>query len=103
MQEIIKEFNMTGACVIDIDALETAWDHRFWLSQWKDEYRLIQYLRRGSGKTKIKCGISQEQAQEIIERLKLVSTQSLFASGASWRKDGDSELDMQPKKKLMAA
>jgi hypothetical protein len=101
MQEIIKEFNMTGPCIIDIDALEQSWDHSFWLSQWGDEYRLIQYLRRGSGKTKIKCSISQEQAQEIIKRLELVHTQSLFASGGSWRKVGASEFDMQPK--LMSA
>lgn len=94
MAEIIKHFNMTGPCVIDIDILEKSWDHRFCLSQWKDEFRLIQYVRRGSSNTKIKCTISSEQAQEIIERLELVRTQSLFTSGASWRKEGVSEMDM---------
>ena len=104
MQEIIKEFNMTGACVVDIEALVEAWDHRFLLSQWNDEYRLIKYLRKGSSSTKIKCGISQDQAQEIIKRLKLFRTQSMFSSGGSWRKEGFSELDMlvQPKKLIAA-
>lgn len=102
MTEIIKEFNMTGACVIDVEALSKAWDHRFWLSQWKDEYRLVQYLRRGSGRTKIKCDISPEQAQEIIQTLQLVRTQALFASASSWRKQGQSEFDMQPKKRKLA-
>jgi hypothetical protein len=99
MSEIIKSFNMTGPCEIDIDLLEKKWDHRFWLSQWDTEFRLIKYLRRGSGCTEIKCTISNEQAQEIIQRLKLVSTGSIFRSGASWRKEGQSELDMRPKPK----
>ena len=104
MQEIIKEFNMTGVCVINIEALVEDWDHRFWLSQWNDDYRLIKYLRRGSSSTKIKCGISQEQAQEIIKRLKLFRTQPMFSSAGSWRKEGFSELDMLAQsKKLIAA
>lgn len=102
MQEIIKEFNMTGACVINIEALVESLDHRFWLSQWNDEYRLIKYLRRGSSSTKIKCGISQEQ--EIIKRLKLFRSQSMLSSAGSWRKEGFSELDMLAQsKKLIAA
>lgn len=99
MNEIIKEFNMTGSCLIDIELLGEKWDHRFWLSQWQDDFRLIKYLRRGSSCTDIKCGISKEQAQEIIQRLKLVQTQSvMFNSGSSWRKEGQSESDMRRKK-----
>ncbi len=100
MSEIIKEYHMTGPCLIDIDLLEKKWDHRFWLKQWKDEFTLIKYLRRGSGSTDIKCSITNEQAQEIIQRLKLVQTKNLmFNSASSWRKEGQSELDMLPQKR----
>ena len=98
-KEIIKAFKDTGPCVIDIDVLAKAWDHRFWLSQWGDDFRLIQYLRRGSPTTKIKCTISNEQARDIIKTLKLVVSSSVFKSGFSWRKEGQSELDMQPIKR----
>lgn len=99
MQEIIKVFNATGNCIIDVDALEKSWDHRFLLTQWGEEYRLVQYLRKGSSSTKIKCDISQEQANDIIKKLKLVSTQTTFTSGKSWRKEGQSEFDMLVKKR----
>jgi hypothetical protein len=31
--KLIKEFNQTGSCVIDIDELEKVWDHRCFVSQ----------------------------------------------------------------------
>lgn len=92
---IIKQLNETGSCVVDIDALEKAWDHRFWLSQLNNEFRLVKYVRKGSEKTEIKCTLSDEQAREIIARLKLKQTQGNFISSSSWRKEGGSEADMQ--------
>ena len=77
-----------------------SWDHRFLLSQWKNEFKLIQYLRSGSELTKIKCTISNNQAQQIINNLDLVRTQGLFNSSSSWRKYSHSELDMQKVKNL---
>lgn len=100
MSDIIKEFKDTGPCIIDIELLKKKWDHRFVLSQWKDEFRLIQYLRRGSSSTKIKCTISTEQAKEMISKLSLEEEKSgMFSSGSTWRKKGQSAFDMQRKSK----
>lgn len=99
MNKLITEFQMTGPCTVDIDLLEKVWDHRFMLYDYKDEYRFIKYLRRGSACTDIKCDISNEQAQEIIARLKLVRSTSLFKSMGTWRPEGMSELDMMRVKK----
>jgi hypothetical protein len=73
------------------------WDHRFVLFQSKNEFRLIQYICKGSQNTKLKCTISDSQAQEIIEKLNLVNSKDFFLSNSTWRKDGFSELDMQRK------
>lgn len=86
MGSFITVFNSTGPCEVDVDHVAKAWDHRFVLSQWGDEYRLIQYLRKGSEATKVKCTISAEQAKELIDKLQLVRTQEMFASAGSWRK-----------------
>lgn len=102
MSEIIKQFNNTGPCIIDIDVLAEKWDHRFLLSQWQEQFKLVQYLRRGSAATKIKCAISIEQAKEIIDTLKLEQEKSgIFTSGSTWRKVGQSEFDMQRKPKFL--
>lgn len=100
MSDIIKEFKDTGPCIIDLEVLEKKWDHRFLLSQWENEFRLIQYLRRGSSMTQIKCIISLEQAREIITKLDLEQEKSgIFKHGSTWRKKGQSEFDMQRKTK----
>lgn len=100
MVSFVKVFNSTGPCEIDVEHVVKAWDHRFVLSQWSDEYRLIQYLRKGSEVTKVKCTISTEQAKELIDKLKLVRTQEMFASVGSWRKaDWDFRSMMKPPSK----
>ena len=97
-KDIVTEWALAGPLPIDIDELERQWDHRFYLSQWQEDFRLIKYSRRGSGATDIKVAISRDQAKEVIDRLGLIRTQGPFTSAGSWRKEGQSELDMQSKK-----
>ena len=98
-KKFIKQFNHTGPCIIDIDELSKVWNYKFFLSQGSDDFKLIQYLRRGSIATQVKCSISNSQALEIIDKLKLVKTQKFFTSAASWRQEGFSEFDMLRKEK----
>jgi hypothetical protein len=96
--KLIKEFNQTGPCVLDMAEVEKAWDHRCFISQNGDDYRFIQYLRRGSSACQLKVTISPTQAKEIINHLNLVQTKSpIFVKASSWRKVGQSESDMQSK------
>jgi hypothetical protein len=95
MSELITQYQTTGPCTLDIDLLEKLWDHRFMLYDYENTYRFIKYLRRGSGCTEIKCDISNEQAQEIITRLKLVRTRGISPVIGTWRKEGMSEFDMR--------
>lgn len=96
--KLIKEFNQTGPCVLDIVEVEKAWDHRCFISQHGEDYRFIQYLRRGSSACQVKVTIAPKQAQEIIQKLQLVQTRSpIFVKASSWRKVGQYESDMQSK------
>ncbi len=92
---MILEFRESGPCVIDVPAVCKAWDHRFLLSQWGEEFRLIKYARKGSSITSIKCTISPAQANELIAELKLVKQpEYFFSSGHSWRKADWDHCDM---------
>lgn len=91
MKTIVKEdFNSVGINVIDTDLVLKKWNHLWWISQWKDEYRLIKNVRIDSGLTNTKLTISSVQAEYLIKKLDLQRTQSFFRSGASWRREEDS-------------
>jgi hypothetical protein len=96
---IVTKFNFSGPCEIDILMLEKLWDYRFLISQYNDEYRLYQYLRRGSECTKIKCNISVEQAKEAIEKLDLVKLQDSSPVVFKWVKKNYNFRDMMRKNK----
>lgn len=87
MESVIKVFNETGDCEIDIDKVVAQWNHLWWMSQYKDKFRLIKYLRKDSPITRVKVGISTDQAQELIEKLELEGEKcSTFRHATSWRK-----------------
>ncbi len=84
MKKLIKTFNETGNCEVYTDKVASAWDDRFSISQWKDEYRLIKQVKLFE-EASAKVTISKEQAMEIIEKVKLLPIQSMFPSGKTWR------------------
>lgn len=89
---IILDFKNEGINRIDIDLLATKWNHLWWIAQWdnrnsnKSEYRLIKMLRRNSSNTALKTDISEVQAKEIIDRMKLSPLDGGFRSATTWRK-----------------
>lgn len=88
---IVGKFKMTGGNTINIDLVTKRWNHLWWLSEWKrdNSWRLIKYVRKDSPMTACKLTISPEQAQELINKLNLVSENVGFASGFSWRREED--------------
>lgn len=95
MDQFVTEYHLTGNCVVDIDLIEKKWDHRFVLYDYENQYQFVKYLRRGSSSREVKCDISLEQAQEIIQRLKLVRSTGMSPLVGGWRKQGMSEWDMR--------
>lgn len=85
MEELIKEFKETGNCIVDVDKVISSWNDKFCISQWHEEYRLIEYIELYKEDAH-KVGISKEQALEIIEKLKLLPIRSsFFRSATTWR------------------
>ena len=85
---VVKEFNDTGICAVDVDMAVKKWNHLWSLSQWKDTFRLVKMLRKDSDIRDLKVEISNEQAEELIKRMSLVQIQSgVFNSGSTWRKN----------------
>lgn len=85
MDELIKGFQDTGPCEVYIDKVVEAWTDKFSISQYKDEYRLVEYYE---GPNCAKVTISKEQALEIIEKAKLFPIKdSVFRSGTTYRSE----------------
>lgn len=99
MNDIVTQYNMTGNCQVDVSLIEKLWDHRFVLYDYEEQFQFVKFLRRGSSCRDIKCNISTEQAQEIIQRLALIRSTSFSGAHGSWRKEGMSEFDMRRKHK----
>lgn len=75
----IKEFQTTGVCTIHLNKVIKDWNDTFYLSQWKDEFWLLNPTT--------KAKISYEDANYLIIQLNLYSTQSPFYnSGKTWYK-----------------
>lgn len=75
MKKLIKEFNQTGNCIIDVEKVVKVWTDKFSISQYHDEYRLI---KQGRGHDCAKVSISKEQAEILIDKLKLLRIQSVM-------------------------
>jgi hypothetical protein len=83
---LVTEFNITGNCVIDVEATTNAWQsNRFFIADWKGKkYTLCKRDLRSKGCFLLKVTISVNQAKELINNLGLVEVQSIFASGTNW-------------------
>lgn len=112
--EFVSEFIITGNCVINVDKCIEKWNHLWWVYEgtvWDydkvkanipldKKYSLQKYLRWDSGITTLKVGISNEQAEELIEKLGM-EKQRIMGSAFSWRRPKDNiELDKRRNKKL---
>ncbi len=85
MDELIKVFNETGNCEVDVAKVAAAWNDKFSISQYNDKYRLIEQIELFK-ESAYKINISKEQALEIIDKAKLLQIRSTFFRNTStWR------------------
>ena len=86
MDKIVIECPDTGICIIDVDRVVKKWNHLFWIAQYGEQYRLIKYKQKNSPATTIKVVISEEQFNELRDKLELVKTlDTIYKRAASWR------------------
>jgi len=71
----LKEFNVTGNCLVYVDKICKDWNDKFVISTWNNEGE-TEYTLQIFGKKKnvrlLKIRIADEQAKEIISKLDLV-------------------------------
>jgi hypothetical protein len=92
MSKFIKEFRDTGPVVLNLEMVIRKWNRLWYISQWKDEFRLVKFKQKNSPNTTLKVTISKEQTDTLIDILGLEKTQSeVFNSGGSWRKPEHNE------------
>ncbi len=82
MQELIKEFKETGPCLVDVEKVVSAWNDKFFISQYQDKYTLIEQIELFK-EERYKCVISEEQAVDIIKKASLLQIKSTFFKQAS--------------------
>lgn len=88
MKNVVTQFNQTGVCPINIEAVINQWNNRCSISRWQDTYKLIELVWRNGGTkggTNIKVAISESDAKILIVRLNLNMEQSFLASGKTYR------------------
>lgn len=86
-KKYIKEFRLTGELEVFTDLVCEDWDSGFSLLLWKNQKETrYTLLKIGGSKTpELESIISEEQALEMIERLKLLNVKgSIFSSGSSF-------------------
>jgi hypothetical protein len=87
---IIGNFNETGINCADIDLIKKDWSHLWSISRWHNEYTIIKFLRKNSSIRKFKTKISEEQAKELIEKLKLLELKSgIFKNASTYKREED--------------
>lgn len=69
MKSLIKTFQETGSCELDIKKVIKKWKDNFAISQYHKEFTFIVFLKNGN--TKLKVKITEEQANELITELNL--------------------------------
>ncbi len=88
LDDVVTDFQSTGNCGFDIDLVVKKWNHTWFISQWSNEYTLCKFTRMGTPCMRFKFRISDEDANELIERLNLSREQSgVFRSGGTWRQE----------------
>lgn len=95
MSELVTKFSDTGICEVDIEKVKEAWDNKFHISQWHDQYRLLQ--QKGC-----KLTISEAQALQIIESIKLLPIKSSFFRNAiTWRSESNIVSEIERLEKML--
>jgi len=91
VENIMVEFQLIGENEIYVDIVVSKWSHLWYIAEWRSDnsWRLIKYSRKDSPNTDIKITISEKQAQELINKLNLVSENQFFRSAYSWRRQID--------------
>lgn len=100
MDKLIKEYQMTGPCVLDIEQVIKLWDHRFVIYEYEKNFQFVKLLRRGSDSREIKCDITVNKAEELIQKLKLVKATAGSPVIFAWRKESYTHFDMKRKPKV---
>lgn len=89
MTEFIITFFETGPCEVDCDKVVACWNDLLSISQWKEEFRLIEQVEAGKEDCR-KVTISKAQAQEIISKAGLLCIQSeVFVNAKTYRSRGN--------------
>lgn len=84
MKKFLIEFDETGVCKVDVGKVVKAWTDKFMLDVYGEKWRLVKY---GRGQNYAKVQISEEQAQEIIQKAKLRRINSTtFSLAATYKK-----------------
>jgi hypothetical protein len=100
MKKLITEFNQTGNCTIDVAKVVKAWTNKFSISQYHEEYRLI---KQGRGQNCAKVTISKEQAEMLIDKLKLLPIQSgMLRHGRTYRTESNIISEMERIQKIQS-
>lgn len=88
-KKVVTDFRETGECGIDVAQAAKGWNERCSISQWHDEYTLVQKLRRNTRESySLKVRISGQQARELIAAAELVNVKSpVFRNASSWVKE----------------
>jgi hypothetical protein len=87
MKKLITKFQDVGICEVNVSKVVKAWNEKFSISQYHDDYTLV---KQGRSDRHAKVKISKEQALEIIEKAKLLLIQSkTFRYGITYRSEGD--------------
>lgn len=73
------EISKTGPCVLNIDYVVKKWNNNFGLYQYHDEFRFVVMKK---AQKFIDVLISIEQANELIEKLKLISVNDYILRNA---------------------
>lgn len=68
MKKLITDFQTTGICQVNVNKVIKAWTHKFAILKYHDNYKLY---KKGRGQNCAKVEISELQAKQIIEALKL--------------------------------
>lgn len=100
MEKLITEFNQTGNCIVDVAKVVKAWTDKFSISQYHEEYRLI---KQGRGHNYAKVTISKEQAEILIDKLKLLPIQSgMLRHGRTYRTESNIISEMERIQKIQS-
>jgi hypothetical protein len=86
MHHFITSIDTLGNAEICIESLQKSWNEHFMLSQWSDNFLLVEKNKKGNHKVKSKIKISYAQANIIIKKLRLFRNEELFITDATWTK-----------------